>query len=59
KPIFFITPSSYHTEPETQMLFDHGCLVFDDEVAFAKALGKVCNHKIYNSDVSLPEVDVK
>ena len=59
KPIFFITPSSYHTEKETKMLFAKGRQVFDDEVAFAKALGKVSCHKIYDNDVTLPDVDVK
>jgi len=46
KPIFSILPSSYHTEPETELLFSLGRTAFDDEVAFAQALGKVCNHKL-------------
>ena len=58
KPIFSILPSSYHTEPETELLFSLGRQAFDDEVAFAKALGKVCNHKLPTKEASLPQVDV-
>lgn len=57
KPIFSILPSSYHTEPETELLFSLGRQAFDDEVAFAKALGKICNHKVPDDDFVLPEIN--
>ncbi len=57
KPIFSILPSSYHTEPETKVLFSLGRQAFDDEVAFAKALGKICNHKVPDNNFIAPKID--
>lgn len=57
KPIFSILPSSYHTEPETQLLFSFGRQAFDDEVAFAKALGKIYHHKMPKDDFVAPAID--
>lgn len=57
KPIFSILPSSYHTEPETELLFSLGRQAFDDEVAFGYALGKVFNAKLPDKAESLVSID--
>ena len=57
KPIFSILPSSYHTEPETELLFSLGRQAFNDEVEFADALGKVFNTKLPEKTETLINID--